>query len=82
MRLNFFIGGHDLRNYRFCFGRVLFSDVIDCAHRRAATQPFSCYKDNLTIRHIHYSMTEAVLSNPGPCIIDLRMEGPKLQSVE
>src|SRR6516165_2395437 len=82
MRLNFFIGGHDLRNYRFCFGRVLFSDVIDCAHRRAATQPFSCYEDNLTIRHIHYSMTEAVLSNPGPCIIDLRMEGPKLHSVE
>ena len=31
---------------------------------------------------IKSQMTEAVLSNPGPCIIDLRMEGPKLHSVE
>src|SRR4029077_21131343 len=80
--LNFLVGSHDLRNNRLRFGRVLFSDVIDCAHRRAAAQPFSCYKDNLTIRHVDYSMTGAVLSSPSPRIIDLRVEGPKLHSVE
>ena len=61
---NFLIRGHDLRNNGLSFGRVLFGDVIDCAHRRTAAQPFSRYKDNLTICHAALWHDRTALSTP------------------